>query len=163
MAGRIVSCYDLQNPYSQYAVMSRDWSLEGAGKGDGILSQDELRQVIRQQERKFQATSTSADWSALDESRKLLRDMEQANVEAVYYLPEELRTVVPEHLKGRATELLMLSYDPQVDTRGTITQEVVDRARNNYRSLPGSVWATMNSRQKGIDEISELANLLGLH
>lgn len=151
--------------WSRYAVMSRDCTHEGLGRGDGILTQDELRSHIEKLTRdRYEAVARREGAGALTESlsdsRQMLRDMEVAGVEGLNYLPDEIKELeLPGHLVRRAVELLMRD---DVHAIGEIDQDVIDRARARYFDMRGMGINIEQSRNQALHEISQLAEKLGL-
>lgn len=159
---KVVAPGDLAAPWSRFAVMSRDYALDGVASGDGLLTREELREYIESlgQER-IEASAarepTDVIDMRLDESRRLLRDMDLVNADAVSYLPEALQTL-PERLKRRATEMLMMDDEWGL---GEIDRGILEAARTRYNEMSGPSLAMISSRNAALADIDEIARALG--
>lgn len=160
---KVVQPGDLASPWSRYAVMSRDYAVAADGGGDGLLTRNELRQYIEQLAyERADAVDHHEPTDVLDtrlaESHRLLRDMDLVDADAVAYLPEGLKDL-PERLKRRATEVLMLDDEYGV---GEIDRQMLESARNRYLDMHPASLAMLNSRNGALNELNELARVLGL-
>jgi hypothetical protein len=157
----IVSPIELQSVWNRYAVMSRDFAVNG--EGGGVLMRDALERHIeslkaRRRERLSQDELTDVA-RELERSELMLRDLGLAQADGISYLPPELANL-PQHLKRRASELLM--FDDRNPAVGAITQTVIDRARARYANLTGTSSSALNAARIANDEIDELAEKMGL-
>jgi hypothetical protein len=160
MPTKVVKPGDLATPWNSYAAMNCDVKHEMGTAGDGLLTRDELGEHIKKLERQrlgasaWEATAIEMD---LNDARRALNDMNVGHIDAVEYLPEYCREL-PEHLKRRATEILM--FDDK-DAYGDITQDLISAARSRYRRLGGGPARAMNtSRDTAIAELDELEDWL---
>lgn len=144
-------------------MMSRDYALNGAGAGDGLLTRQELQQYIEMlRVERIDAVDMREPTDVIDlrleDSRRLLRDMDLVQADAVSYLPDALRDL-PERLRRRATEILMLD-DPY--GLGEIDRGMLESARTRYRDLYGPSLAFLNSKTQALEEIDALEAALDL-
>lgn len=153
----------LVTPWSRWSALSRDKGVDGVGSDDGYLTIDELKnQLTNLAAERAKALEDGLSVFYLDmqigESRKLYNDMVASGATALQYLPDDLMNM-PEHLRRRAVELLR---QDDVTTIGTIDQYVIDHARGRYGAMTAFTPGMMASKQKALDEISEIAAWLGL-
>lgn len=119
--------------------------------------------------------------SLLGTARELLQDLDAKGARGLVYLPDALLAQfaehadgfigegadlaalahrVPEHLRRRASELLLLD---DVDRFGQITPDVIMRGMARYQAMELRVSVnTIRSRDLALKEIAELARILGL-
>jgi hypothetical protein len=171
--------------FSPYDAAWRDWKLtysqrcnyglSSTSRGDGVLTIDELRACIDQQlqERaKLYADNVREGFSNfysrdtldmkdsfLKDSREMLREMQEKNIDGVAYLPEEVAEF-PTYLRCRITEMLMADWRVSY---GEVTQLVLDNARSRYMTMPGSTKSERENKQRALEEVSEIAQRLGLY
>ncbi|MBI4819903.1 MAG: hypothetical protein HY791_26755 [Deltaproteobacteria bacterium] len=162
MTRNIMKPSSLSGVFSNWSAMVRDEGLYGAGKGDGLLSRDELKGHIQRLVAERDAyIEASADPTAIefqiDHSRELYGAMVSAGATDLQYLPDDLMEL-PAYLRTRATDLL-LHDDPTA--LGKVDQFVIDSARKRYGLLT-SVPHIGVTQSKALQEIDELASHLGL-
>lgn len=151
---------------SRYAAMIRDVGHNNNHtRGNGVLTRDELESYIQAQydERNRilanQGSTRSVD-VRLRDSEQMLHDMVDAGVDGLSYLPEEIQeqNFRPE-LAHRVVEMLMKDDE---DRSLRITQPILDRARGRYMNIEARSMVELNSRDRALNEIKEIAQALGL-
>jgi hypothetical protein len=150
--------------WTRSAVMLRDCQ-DGQAAGDGVLTQGELERYIDRLEReRDQLVATRSSTKTVDirirDSEAMLLDMQAAGVDGLSYLPDEIlaKAFRPE-LNARVVEMLMKDDEGRT---GHITQGVLDNARGRYMNIEARSMIELNSRQRALDDIREIARALGL-
>jgi hypothetical protein len=142
--------------YVPSVFMERDNSVHEGGIGDGYHTQDELRAVIQRDIDIYDRSGQN--WDHLQESRRMLQSMQNANIDVVDYLPEQLRGV-PKELRTRAVDVMKIAYDIG---DGTVDQAVIDRARRNYQGMIGSNRISRERGDQILRELQQISDFLGL-
>ena len=146
--------------YAPYLFLTRDCSLSPEGVGDGFHTQEELRQVIQNDVDAYERSSKDTlKWNQLQQSRRMLNAMTQADVSAVDYLPEILSNAIDDELRPRAVELLNIAHEI---SDGRIDQSVVDYLRRRYETKYDQGKILGAQKAKIMEEIKELAKHLAL-
>lgn len=161
--------------YTPYDAWMRDVLLSPNGRaGDGLLTKDELLEVIRQQERNLGRSATARD---VRDSRDMLGALQRRNASAIAYLPPDLhdpeiprdeRTLglIREHgitkgtLRARATELLSVAHE--IGVGHAVNQAVVDAARVRIQEMRRGGNITDRTAERAMLEIEIIARCLNL-
>lgn len=115
--------------FSPYYFLTRDCSVHQGGIGDGYHTQEELRQVVQNDLDRWEGSNRDPrNWTIAEESRRMLKAMENGEVAKVDYLPKELRNI-DEDLRTRATELMKLAWEIN---DGKVDMTVIDRCWRKY-------------------------------
>ena len=162
--------------YTPYDAWQRDVLLSPSGRnGDGFLTREELRNVIRQQEQSIGMNPKAAQ--AVRESRDMLSALERRNANAIAYLPPALHSpeipqdpatlaAVREHgitkgtLRGRATELLSVAHE--LGAGHVVNQGVVDATRGRIQEMRRGGNITDRTAERAMLEIGLIARSLNL-
>jgi hypothetical protein len=156
---------DVLPRWSRYSAMLRDCGHDGIGKADGILHREELKAYMDglqhdRTERVRNRESTNDLDVRLIESRQLLADMDAMEVDALNYLPAEVRELqLSPSLNRRCVELLMVDDDLKL---GRVVQSVIDNARARYMTFDVRTAHMLDVQRNALDDIDELAEKLGL-
>ena len=104
--------------------------------------------------------STRSVDTRLRDAEEMLQDMREAGVDGLNYLPPEVvqANFRPE-LVARVVEML---WKDDEDRALRITQPVLDAARARYMNIEARSMLELNSRDRALTEIKEIANALGL-
>ncbi len=151
--------------WSRYAAMMRDWSYSGPGRGDGVLTRDELQGYIENLNRDRmellrRGESTLTTDMRIRESREMLGDMDRSGVEGLAYLPPEIAVLgLRPELNARITEMLMTDDEAKL---GRVSQAVVDSARGRYLGMEARSPGMLQVRERALLELNEIARTLGL-
>ncbi|GEM_PF-3057172 len=150
---------------SRYAAMIRDVGHNNVTRGNGILTRTELESYIEHQyEERNRLIANQGSTRGVDvrlrDSEQMLNDMLEAGVDGLSYLPDEIQEqqLRPE-LANRVVEMLMKD-DENRSLR--ITQPILDRARGRYMNIEARSMVELNSRDRALSEIKEIAQALGL-
>lgn len=138
--------------YPRYDFLVRDQRAHADSAPDGTLTQDELRRAIQLDIAAYVSTQDAYVKMRADKSRKILTTMLENNIDAVDYLPKNIRDVAS-HLRPRAAELLAIS---QEIASFKIDQAVIDYARQRYEGLLARGGITRQSRDTAIAEIDAI-------
>ncbi|MCA9555269.1 MAG: hypothetical protein KC933_34875 [Myxococcales bacterium] len=138
---------------------------DGLTDGDGVLTQGELAHYIQRLEReRDQLVATASSTRTVDirlrDSHAMLMDMQAAGVDGLSYLPDEIAALgLRPELNARVVEMLMKDDDTRI---GTITQGILDHARGRYMNIEARSMIELNSRQRALDDLREIARALEL-
>lgn len=150
---------------SRYGAMMKDIGHGGPRRGDGVLRREELEAYIEGQyneRNKLLAAhaSTRAVDTRLRDAEEMLGDMLAKGADGLNYLPDGVvaANFRPE-LNLRVVEMLV---EDDENRALDITQDVVDRARGRYMNMEARSMVELNSRERALNEIKEIANALGL-
>jgi len=153
----VIPCEDLG--YAHLYFYKRDWEVRGR-RADGILSRDTLRQYLdkkfseRAERQRLRLGTNSID-DEIEETRRILKALEEGKADAVDYLSDQLKAL-PHGSIGLAVEILNLDEVIEA-TAGEITQKMVDKARKRYYGL-----SDREKRQATLGAIDALAKNIGL-
>lgn len=150
---------------SRYAAMSKDIGHNAPTRANGVLTRDELEGYIQTQYEERNRIiagrgSTVAVDTRLRDAEEMLQDMLAANVDGLNYLPPEVldANLRPE-LMHRVVEML---WKDDEDRALRITQPVLDSARARYMNMEARSMVELNSKDRALAEIDEIARTLGL-
>lgn len=150
---------------SRYGAMIKDVGHKGAARGNGVLTRDELEAYISaQHDERNRLVQNHASTRGVDtrirDAEEMLQDMLAANVDGLNYLPEDVAAAnLRPELNARVVEML---WKDDEDKAQRITQGVLDRARARYMNIEARSMLELNSKDRALAEIKEIAHALGL-
>jgi hypothetical protein len=160
-------------------VLDRDELAQHARELGREIDRLEGRRHLSTRDREWLGEAQAQRRAALE----LLGDLEAADAQGLVYLPDELLTAslpesdddalvdvdaldigalatrIPENLRRRAAEILMLDDEHRF---GRLTRDVLHHARARYEHMDPRVAMNMvRSKETALQEIDDLARLLG--
>jgi len=145
--------------------MVKDVGHSSPTRGNGVLTRDELEGYIQAQyEERNRLVAAHGSTRSVDtrlrDAEEMLQDMKEAGVDGLNYLPEEvLAADLRPELQARVVEML---WKDDENKALRITQPVLDAARARYMNIEARSMLELNSRDRALAEIKEIANALGL-
>lgn len=157
--------FELNGGLTTWTVLNLDRAVHDDVPGDGRLTASEVKGRVGELEKeRAEAVAMGLPGffydDQIDEARSIYNQMKAKGVDELVYLPDALMGQ-PLSIRRRAVEIL---ENDDLSASGKIDQYAIDHARERYQlgSMPGGTGAMLGAWQKALDEIDEIADVLGL-